>query len=224
MTIIVAWLLNTWATLRGLHITIQIVLAFMGLLLFVFLIAAILELIRFFKSPNQYVEFFSDRSDVNRITRGIENELREPKRIWLLWHTATEAANRNVWKRKNIERLILLSANPQNEILQLHAGNFGKEVNKLREDIKDSTKTAQNEGIAVKWLSGSVPNPMVIANPIDKNNKTKGGWARIEILIHSPLAGERPGILIQQSMYPDLFKKLCDYYDEMWEKRSSEPS
>ena len=89
----------------------------------------------------------------------------------------------------------------------------------LEEDILTTTYQAPYY-VDVRWYNGYLGDSLVIADP--HGNKEKG-WIRIEMTTPFSQPHDRPSIRIEESEYPDLFRRIVKNYEEAFSKGDTPP-
>jgi hypothetical protein len=154
------------------------------------------------ESTNPQVEFYENRTTLNGIRKGLEEELKTVEDAWLLTFTGVYAANLELFKLHRIKKLILL--HPEGREIITTAPAFNREPDETAGLIRTTTRNAQQAGgVEVRWFDGPITG-MLIGDPdsLDPNK----GWVRVEVPF--PYWGERVGFLITKAEYPNLFKAL----------------
>lgn len=163
-----------------------------------------------------HIEFYEDRSTMNRIRGGLEEELKTVEEAWLLTLTGTYPTTCELFKLHRIKKLLLL--HPEGQHITKTAPVFNTRTPKeLADLIRITTRNAQQAGgVEIRWFDGPITG-MTIGDPeLDR------GWIRVEV----PFAywNNRAGFLIKRSEYPNLFTALKKAFLEQWEHGTQPPN
>lgn len=85
----------------------------------------------------------------------------------------------------------------------------------LRKGINEIVDVINNTDIVLKLWDGCFPYSILIGNPLSKVNS---GSILLEVIAPFTPGNDRHGILFKQSDYPELFERMKQTYEVIWEK------
>jgi len=150
---------------------------------------------------------------------GIDVELENTDRAYVLWYTGYGARGHNIHRKGIIEKMILID--PRccfEEPFSSHIRNISKRTpEEVAQNIKVLTKESHEAEIEVRWLMSKPQDLIVISNP-----KTVNAWIRVEPFDLAKNAKDWRSYRVYKDKLPDLFNTLSDKYMLLW-LESKEP-